>query len=216
MKREIARHSDQCNSAVCPEDPGKHLSRNAGSWQGLDAVLSPALGDGLGGILAFELSPPMIAIRAATTADLPRILQFIRQLAAYEKLSHEVEATEARLRATLFPAEGRPAAECLLAFWHDQPAGFAVFFHNYSTFLARPGLYLEDLFVEPACRGRGIGRALLQHCAQLANTRGCGRMEWTVLDWNESAKGFYQKFGAVEMDGWRLCRLAGPALARHA
>ena len=158
----------------------------------------------------------MIAIRTATAADLPRILQFIRQLAAYEKLSHEVEATEERLRATLFPGEGRPAAECVLAFWHEQPAGFAVFFHNYSTFLAKPGLYLEDLFVEPACRDRGIGRALLLHCAKLANARGCGRMEWTVLDWNESAKGFYQKLGAVEMDDWRLCRLTGPALARHA
>ena len=158
----------------------------------------------------------MIAIRAATTADIPLILQFIRQLAAFEKLSHEVAATEERLHATLFPAAGRPAAECLLAFWHDQPAGFAVFFHNYSTFLARPGLYLEDLFVEPACRGRGIGRALLQHCAQLANARGCGRMEWTVLDWNESAKGFYRKLGAVEMGDWRLCRLTGPALARYA
>ena len=158
----------------------------------------------------------MIAIHTATAADLPRILQFIRQLAAYEKLSHEVEATEERLRATLFPWEGRPAAECVLAFWHDQPAGFAVFFHNYSTFLARPGLYLEDLLVEPALRGHGIGRALLLHCAKLANARGCGRMEWTVLDWNRSAKDFYQKLGAVEMDDWRLCRLAGPALARYA
>lgn len=215
MQKEITRQSGQCNSAVFPESPGKHLSRDMGSWQRLNAVPSPALGDGLGGILAFGINPAMIAIRAATITDIPRILQFIRQLAAYEKLSHEVEATEVRLRATLFPAEGRPAAECLLAFWHDQPAGFAVFFHNYSTFLARPGLYLEDLFVEPACRGRGIGRALLRHCAQLANARGCGRMEWTVLDWNESAKGFYQKLGAVEMDGWRLCRLAGPALASH-
>jgi GNAT superfamily N-acetyltransferase len=157
----------------------------------------------------------MIAIRFATATDLPRILQFIRDLAAYEELSHEVEATEERLRATLFPVEGRPAAECLLAFWHDQPAGFAVFFHNYSTFLARPGLYLEDLFVEPAWRGRSIGRALLLHCAKLANARGCGRMEWTVLDWNESAKGFYRKLGAVEMDEWRICRLTGPALAQY-
>jgi GNAT superfamily N-acetyltransferase len=157
----------------------------------------------------------MIAIRPATVADVPRILQFIRNLAAYEKLLPEVEATEERLRATLFPPASRPAAECLLAFCHDQPAGFAVFFHNYSTFLARPGLYLEDLFVEPAWRGHGIGKALLLHCAKLANTRGCGRMEWTVLNGNESAKGFYRKLGAVEMDDWRLCRLAGPALAQH-
>jgi GNAT superfamily N-acetyltransferase len=157
----------------------------------------------------------MIAIRIATTVDIPLILQFIRDLAAYEKLLPEVEATEERLRATLFPPAGRPAAECLLAFWHDRPAGFAVFFHNYSTFLAKPGLYLEDLFVEPALRGHGIGKALLMHCARLANARGCGRMEWTVLDWNKPAKGFYRKLGAVEMGEWRICRLTGPALAQY-
>jgi len=157
----------------------------------------------------------MIAIRTATTVDIPLILQFIRDLAAYEKLLPEVEATEERLRATLFPSAGRPAAECLLAFWHDRPAGFAVFFHNYSTFLAKPGLYLEDLFVEPALRGHGIGKALLLHCARLANARGCGRMEWTVLEWNKTAKGFYRKLGAVEMSDWRICRLTGPALAQY-
>lgn len=158
----------------------------------------------------------MIAIRPATAADVSLILQFIRDLAAYERLLPEVEATEERLRATLFPVEGWPAAECLLAFWDDRPAGFAVFFHNYSTFLARPGLYLEDLFVEPALRGRGIGRALWQHCAKLAQARGCGRMEWAVLEWNQPARDFYRKLGAVEMDAWRICRLAGAALARHA
>jgi GNAT superfamily N-acetyltransferase len=158
----------------------------------------------------------MIAIRPATAADVSLILQFIRDLAAYDKLLPEIEATEERLRATLFPAEGRPAAECLLAFWDDRPAGFAVFFQNYSTFLARPGLYLEDLFVEPALRGRGIGRALWRHCAKLAQARGCGRMEWAVLEWNQPARDFYRKLGAVEMDAWRICRLAGPALARHA
>jgi GNAT superfamily N-acetyltransferase len=157
----------------------------------------------------------MIAIRTATAVDLPLILQFIRDLAAYEQLLPEVEATEERLRATLFPPAGRPAAECLLAFWHDRPAGFAISFHNYSTFLAQPGLYLEDLFVEPALRGHGIGKALLLHCARLANARGCGRMEWTVLDWNKSAKGFYRKLGAVEMGEWRICRLTGPALAQY-
>jgi len=157
----------------------------------------------------------MIAIRTATAVDLPLILQFIRDLAAYEQLLPEVEATEERLRATLFPPAGRPAAECLLAFWHDRPAGFAIFFHNYSTFLAQPGLYLEDLFVEPALRGHGIGKALLLHCARLANARGCGRMEWTVLDWNKSAKGFYRKLGAVEMGEWRIYRLTGPALAQY-
>ena len=158
----------------------------------------------------------MIAIRPATAADVSVILQFIRDLAAYERLLPEVEATEERLRATLFPTEGRPAAECLLAFWHDRPAGFAVFFQNYSTFLAQPGLYLEDLFVEPALRGHGIGRALWRHCAKLAQTRGCGRMEWAVLEWNQPARDFYRRLGAVEMDAWRICRLAGPALARHA
>jgi GNAT superfamily N-acetyltransferase len=158
----------------------------------------------------------MIAIRPAVATDLALILQFIRALAAYEQLLPEVEATEERLRATLFPAEGRPAAECLLAFWNDRPAGFAVHFQSFSTFLAKPGLYLEDLFVEPALRGRGIGRALLLHCAQLANARGCGRMEWAVLDWNEPARGFYRKLGATEMSAWRICRLTGAALTKFA
>jgi len=164
--------------------------------------------------LRLELA--MIAIRPAAAADIPLILQFIRDLATYERLLPEVEATEGRLRATLFPLHGRPAAECLLAFWRGQPAGFAVFFHNYSTFLARPGLYLEDLFVEPALRGRGIGRALWESCAKLANVRGCGRMEWAVLDWNQPAREFYRKLGAVEMDQWRICRLTGPPLTRCA
>jgi GNAT superfamily N-acetyltransferase len=157
----------------------------------------------------------MIAIRAATVVDIPLLLRFIRDLAVYEQLLPEVSATEDRLRASLFPAGGRPAAECLLAFWHDQPAGFAVFFQSYSTFLAQPGLYLEDLFVEPALRGRGIGKALLLQCATLANARGCGRMEWTVLDWNEAARGFYRKIGATEMSAWRLCRLTGSALRQY-
>jgi GNAT superfamily N-acetyltransferase len=164
---------------------------------------------------AFEKGSPMIAIRSATVVDVPLILRFIRGLAAYEQLLPEVAATKERLKVSLFPADGRPAAECLLAFWQDQPAGFAVFFQSYSTFLAQPGLYLEDLFVEPALRSRGIGQALLRHCATLANTRGCGRMEWTVLDWNESAKRFYRKFGATEMNAWRLCRLTGPDLQKY-
>jgi|SRR5208283_3906046 len=158
----------------------------------------------------------MITIRFATAEDVPLILRFIRSLAAYEHLSPEVEATEERLRCTLFPQDGQPAAECLLAFWDGHPAGFAVIFQNYSTFLAKPGLYLEDLFVEPAQRGRGLGKALLLHCARLANTRGCGRMEWSVLDWNEPARGFYRKLGAGEMTAWRICRLAGPALQQYA
>jgi GNAT superfamily N-acetyltransferase len=155
-------------------------------------------------------------IRSATPADVPLILEFIRGLAAYEKLTHEVTATEERLHATLFPAGGRAVAECVLAFHDGAPAGFALFFHNYSTFLARPGLYLEDLFVRPELRGRGIGKALLLHLARLANARGCGRFEWSVLDWNEPAKGFYRKLGAVEMADWRTWRLTGAALAQYA
>ncbi len=154
-------------------------------------------------------------IRPATAADVPLILRFIRGLAAYEKLLPEVEATEATLAATLFGP--RPAAECVLAFAENgAPAGFAIFFTNYSTFLARPGLYLEDLFVEPEWRGRGIGKALLLHLAALANQRGCGRMEWSVLDWNQPAIDFYESIGAVRKTEWTTCRLSGPALARYA
>jgi GNAT superfamily N-acetyltransferase len=143
------------------------------------------------------------------------ILRFIRGLAAYEKLLPEVEATEASLAATLFGP--RPAAECVLAFADGgAPAGFAIFFTNYSTFLARPGLYLEDLFIEPEWRGRGIGKALLLHLAGLANQRGCGRMEWSVLDWNQPAIDFYESIGAVRKTEWTTCRLSGPALARYA
>lgn len=153
-------------------------------------------------------------IRAATSADLPLILQFIRELAAYERLAGEVTADEPALRETLFGE--RPAAGCILAFADDVPAGFAVFFTNYSTFLARPGLYLEDLYVRPACRGRGIGKALLLHLARLAHTRGCGRMEWSVLDWNEPAIAFYESLGAKRLTDWTICRLDRAALARLA
>ena len=164
--------------------------------------------------------PP--AIRPATAADVPLILAFIRGLAVYEKLESEVVATEEKLRATLFPAAGRPAAECVLAFAPatagaaPAPAGFAIFFPNYSTFLAQPGLYLEDLFVDPPFRGRGIGKALLLHLARLAHTRGCGRMEWSVLDWNEPAIAFYESLGARRMREWQICRLTGESLARYA
>jgi GNAT superfamily N-acetyltransferase len=158
-----------------------------------------------------------LLIRPATDADVPLILQLVRDLAAFENLTHEVEATAERLRGALFPADGRPTAECVLAFADDHaPAGFAVYFTNYSTFLAKPGLYLEDLFVRPEFRQRGIGKALLLHVARLANQRGCGRMEWTVLDWNESAQTFYKKLGATVLPDWRICRLTGAALAKHA
>jgi GNAT superfamily N-acetyltransferase len=155
-----------------------------------------------------------IAIRPATPADTPLILDFIRGLAAYEKLSHEVAADEAQLRRTLFAAP--PVAHCVLGFADGAPAGFALYFFNYSTFLARPGLYLEDLFVQPEFRGRGIGKALLLHLAQLANARGCGRMEWSVLDWNQPAIAFYESLGARRMTEWQICRLTGAALQQYA
>lgn len=154
-------------------------------------------------------------LRPATPADLSLILEFIRALATYEKLLPEVEATEEKLGATLFGP--RPAAECVLAFTDSgDPAGFAIFFTNYSTFLAKPGLYLEDLFVKPECRGHGIGKALLLHLAQLANQRGCGRVEWAVLDWNQSAIEFYESLGAERKHDWTICRLTGSALSRYA
>lgn len=159
-------------------------------------------------------------IRSATVADVPLIFSFIRDLAIYEKLLPDMVATEATLRRTLFgdpPAAHVVIAEaCLPGQAGRRPAGFALYFFNFSTFLAKPGLYLEDLFVKPEFRGAGIGKALLLHLAKIANDRGCGRMEWAVLDWNEPAKGFYKKLGAVPLDDWRIMRLTGPALARYA
>lgn len=152
-----------------------------------------------------------IHITPATPADVPLILGFIRELAEYEHLSDQVSATEAALQATLFGA--RPAAEVLIARESGEPAGFALFFPNYSTFLAQPGIYLEDLYVKPALRGHGIGRALLARIAALAVERGCGRFEWSVLDWNAPSIGFYRSLGAVAMDEWTLFRLTGDALA---
>ena len=150
-------------------------------------------------------------LRPATLADVPVILECIRRLADYERLAHECVATEAQLRDTLFgPA---PAAEVVLAFAGDEPAGFALWFRSYSTFLARPGLYLEDLFVVPGFRGRGVGRQLLTHLARIAVERGYGRFEWAVLDWNAPAIAFYRKMGAMIMDDWRICRVTGDALA---
>ncbi len=159
------------------------------------------------------------SIRPATAADIPVILDFIRGLADYEKLAHEVVATAETLRATLFPLDPttRPTAACILAFTATgAPAGFALYFFNYSTFLAKPGLYLEDLFVRPEFRGQGLGKALLLHLAQLANQLGCGRMEWSVLDWNQPAIDFYEALGAERKTEWTICRLTGPALARYA
>ncbi|MGQ0586965.1 MAG: GNAT family N-acetyltransferase [Gammaproteobacteria bacterium] len=153
-----------------------------------------------------------MALRRATRADVPEILRLIRALAEYEKLSGEVVATEAALTETLFGSKA--AAEVLLAEAEGRAVGFALFFHNYSTFLAKPGIHLEDLFVEPAHRGRGLGKQLLQAIARLAVERGCGRFEWAVLDWNEPAIGFYQSLGARPMNDWTVMRLTGEALRR--
>jgi GNAT superfamily N-acetyltransferase len=146
-----------------------------------------------------------ITVSPATEADLPVILTFIRGLAEYEKLSHACVATEAALHRTLFGE--RPAAEVLIARLGDAPVGFALFFHSYSTFLAQPGIYLEDLFVLPEHRGRGAGKALLAQLAQIARERDCGRLEWAVLDWNAPAIAFYQRLGATVMPDWRICRI---------
>jgi len=155
-----------------------------------------------------------VRIRPAVEADVPLVVRFIRGLAEYERLLHECEATEERVRASLFGP--RPDAEVVIAEVGGVPAGFALFFHNYSTFLARRGLYLEDLFVLPAYRGRGVGRALLAHLARLAVARECGRLEWWVLDWNENAIRFYKSLGAVPMDQWTVYRVTDDALRRLA
>jgi GNAT superfamily N-acetyltransferase len=156
----------------------------------------------------------MMRIDSAVEADVPAILELIVGLAEYEKLADLVVATEGKLRETLFGA--RPGAEVLMARSDGEVAGFALFFPNYSTFLAQPGIYLEDLFVKPHLRGKGIGLALLKELAALALERGCGRVEWSVLDWNEPSIRFYRNLGAVPMDEWTMYRLTGPALAELA
>jgi len=153
-------------------------------------------------------------IRAANESDVPQIHQFIRDLADYEKLAHVVVATDAQLRETLFGKT--PYAEVIIAEEDGTPAGFALFFHNYSTFLAQPGIYLEDLFVKPEYRGRGYGKALLARLAQIARERNCGRVDWAVLDWNEPSIAFYESLGARRMDEWHTFRLTGPSLDRLA
>ena len=152
----------------------------------------------------------MVSIVPATAEDLPLILDLIKALAEYEKLSDAVTANEGQLRATLFG--GRPAAEILIARWNGEEAGFALFFQSYSTFLAKPGIYLEDLFVKPHLRGKGIGRALLGKLAAIARERNYGRVEWAVLDWNAPSIAFYKKLGAVPLDDWTTYRLTGDAL----
>ena len=153
---------------------------------------------------------PGVTLRFATAEDTPVILAMIRELADYERMSHEVVADITRLRQSLFGE--RRVAEVLIAAKRGEPLGFALFFHNFSTFVGRPGIYLEDLYVRPAARGSGIGKALLVRLARIAVERGCGRLEWAVLDWNEPAIGFYRRLGATAMDEWTVFRLTGAAL----
>ena len=151
-----------------------------------------------------------IRIERATEKDIPLILTFIKELAEYERLSEQCVATEALLHETLFGE--KKFAEVVIAYCHDEPAGFELFFHNFSTFLARPGIYLEDLFVFPKFRGKGIGKALLVYLARIAKERNCGRFEWAVLDWNEPSIAFYKKLGAIPLDDWTTFRVTGKAL----
>jgi GNAT superfamily N-acetyltransferase len=150
-------------------------------------------------------------IRPAIGKDCPTILAFIKQLAEYEKLAHEVVATEEKLQETLFGEH--PSAEVIIAEYQNTPVGFALFFTNYSTFLAKPGIYLEDLYIQADMRGRGFGKKLLAHLAGIAVGRDCGRLDWWVLDWNQPAKDFYLSLNAEPMDGWTVNRLSGKALA---
>jgi GNAT superfamily N-acetyltransferase len=155
-----------------------------------------------------------IRIRRATADDVSLIHRFINDLAEYERLAHEAVATEDDLRNALFGE--RPYAEVMIGSYDNEPAGFALFFHNFSTFLGKPGIYLEDLFVRPELRGHGVGKALLVQLAKLALERGCGRLEWAVLDWNEPSIGFYKSLGARPMDDWTVFRVTGDSLANLA
>lgn len=153
---------------------------------------------------------PRVSLRPAIPADIPLIIELITELADYERLVHEVKADARRMHEHLFGP--RPYAEVLIGEVDGEPQGFALFFHNYSTWLSQPGIYLEDLFVRPAARGAGLGKALLTELARLAVERGCGRLEWSVLDWNEPAIGFYRSLGARPQDEWTVYRLTGEAL----
>jgi len=160
------------------------------------------------------MSASAVTIAAAQPADVAAIYDLIHALADYEKLAHEVTGSAADLQQHLFG--DRPYAEALIARVNDQPVGFALFFHNYSTFLMQPGIYLEDLFVLPDYRGQGIGKALLRSVGQVAVERGCGRLDWNVLDWNSPAIAFYQRMGAEIKPEWQLCRVTGAALQQMA
>ncbi len=160
------------------------------------------------------MSASELTIRVAEPGEVALVLEFIRELAAYERLSDEVVASEADLRETLFGPQAY--AHVLFGCLGGTPVGYALYFFNYSTFRGRPGLYLEDLFVRPAARGRGVGRALLAHLARLARERRCGRFEWAVLDWNAPAIAFYRSLGAVAVDEWTIFRMTGAPLERLA
>lgn len=159
-------------------------------------------------------TPKGFEIRPATEGDAPLILGFIKKLAVYEKLAHKVTATEEILRETLFGE--RRYAEVVIGYHGGEPVGFALFFHNYSTFLGKPGIYLEDLFVDEEHRGKGFGKALLAHLAKLTKERNCGRLEWAVLNWNEPSINFYKALGATQMNEWTVFRLTGDALDKLA
>lgn len=152
----------------------------------------------------------LFEIKPAKMDDVPLILSFIKELAEYEKLLHEVVATEEILHETLFGENAH--AEVIIGYLNQEPVSFALYFHNFSTFLGRPGIYLEDLYVKPKARGKGIGQNILGYLAQLAKSRKCGRLEWWVLDWNETAIGFYKRIGAKPMDEWTVYRVTGDAL----
>jgi GNAT superfamily N-acetyltransferase len=165
----------------------------------------------MSGPMSLSTMIPEFEIRAAVVADVPVILSFVKKLADYEKLVHEVVATEELLRDTLFGA--RKTAEVAIGYLQNKPIGLVLFFHSYSTFLGRAGLYIEDLFVDEPYRRRGFGAALLRHVARLAVERNCGRLEWSVLDWNQPAIDFYKKLGAVPMSDWTVFRVTGQSLA---
>ena len=162
------------------------------------------------GIMKIQTGLKGFTIRPAVVSDTALILSFINELAEYEKLQHEVVATEASLRESLFGE--RQVAEVVIGEWEGSPVAFALYFHNYSTFLGKAGLYLEDLYVKPEMRGKGIGKIMLAYLATIAKERNCGRLEWWVLDWNEPAIAFYHSVGAVPMDEWTVQRLTGNAL----
>lgn len=161
-----------------------------------------------------KTSIPGYTLQDATEADVPLVLSFIRELAEYEKVAHDVTATEDVLRESLFG--NQRVAEVVLGYYRNEPVSFALFFHNFSTHLGQPGLYLEDLYVKPDMRGKGFGRTMLAYLARLARERRCGRFEWCVLDWNEPAIKFYRSLGAVPMDEWTVQRLEGEALEKLA